>query len=86
MEDIHVQFQNLLCQKHSVKFSEGLLELRVTTCEKRERGSMDEIHVQFQDQLCQTHTVNVRKEGKNERTAYDTKLGMYCFLSFDLLL
>ena len=38
MEDVHVQFQDLLCQKHSVKFSAGLEKLKVTTCEKMMYG------------------------------------------------
>ena len=62
MKEMHVRFQDLLSQKHSVKFSEGLLKFRVTTCEKREKGSMDEIHVQFQNQLCQSHSVKCLKE------------------------
>ena len=62
MKEMHVRFQDLLSQKHSVKFSESLLKFRVTTCEKREKGSMDEIHVQFQNQLCQSHSVKCLKE------------------------
>ena len=34
MEEVHVQVQDLLCQKHSVNISEGLVKLKVTTCEK----------------------------------------------------
>ena len=62
MKEMHVRFQDLLSQKHSVKFSESLLKFRVATCEKREKGSMDEIHVQFQNQLCQSHSVKCLKE------------------------
>ena len=62
MKEMHVRFQDLLSQKHSVKFSQSLLKFRVATCEKREKGSMDEIHVQFQNQLCQSHSVKCLKE------------------------
>ena len=34
MKEMHIRFQDLLCQKHSVKFSQSLLKFRVATCEK----------------------------------------------------